>query len=147
MSLNIQINNYLDTLPQEKQQGMRTLHQLLLSWMPNCKLWFETGLDSNNKVVSNPNIGYGECEIPYKSGKTRTFYQIGLCANTAGISIYIMGIRGKLDLAQFAGNKLGKAKITGYCIKFKKLNDIDLNELNLIILEGQKASQSNEPAH
>jgi hypothetical protein len=35
---------------------------------------------------------------------------------------------------------LGKASVTGYCIKFKKLKDINLSELEAAIRYGLEAS-------
>jgi hypothetical protein len=57
--------------------------------MPVCKLWFLNGKDEKGKVVSNPNIGYGSQTLKYADGKTKEFYQIGISANTTGISVYI----------------------------------------------------------
>jgi len=97
--------------------------------MPKCKLWFLDGKNDENKIVSNPNIGYGIHLMKYADGKTRGFYKIGLSANTTGISIYIMGIEDKKYLANTFGEKIGKASVTSYCIKFKKLNDINIEVL------------------
>jgi hypothetical protein len=68
--------------------------------MPACKLWFLDGKNSENKTVSNPNIGYGLQTMKYADGTTREFYQIGLSANKTGISVYILGIEDKKYLAQ-----------------------------------------------
>lgn len=94
--------------------------------MPGCKLWFLDGKNSENKTVANPNIGYGVYNIKYADGTTKAFYQIGLSANTTGISVYIMGIKDKKYLTNTYGKNLGKASITGYCIKFKTLKDIEI---------------------
>ncbi len=136
MSLENQITHYLESIPEPKCSEMKQLHALFLEWIPNCKLWFESGIDANNKVVSNPNIGYGNFNISYANGTTREFYQIGLSANTTGISVYIMGIRNKIDLVKLIGPTIGKAKVTGYCIKFKTIKDIDLIILREAILLG-----------
>ena len=37
-----------------------------------------------------------------------------------------MGLKDKTYLAQTYGARLGKAKITGYCIKFRSVKDLDL---------------------
>lgn len=103
---------------------------------PGSKLWFLDGKNSAGKVVSNPNIGYGQRTIAYADGTGREFYRVGLSANTSGISMYIMGIADKGYLASTYGKRLGKASITGYCIKFKKLKDIDLNVLEEAICDG-----------
>lgn len=94
------------------------------------------GKNSDGKTVSNPNIGYGFQTIPYADGSSREFYQIGLSANTAGISVYILGIKDKSYLSQTYGKTIGKASVTGYCIKFKALRDIDINVLGNAIRDG-----------
>jgi len=111
--------------------------------MPKSKLWFLDGKNSENKVVSNPNIGYGSYTIKYADGKTREFYQIGLSANTTGVSVYVMGIKDKTYLAKAYGKKLGKASVSGYCIKFKALKDINLDILESAIRYGVEDSLRN----
>jgi hypothetical protein len=93
-----------------------------------------------NKTVSNPNIGYGSYTIKYADGATREFYQIGLSANTSGISVYILGISDKTYLIRTYGEKLGKASVTGYCIKFKTLKDINIEILEAAIRYGVETS-------
>jgi len=108
---------------------MQALRHLTLQVLPGCKLWFGTGKNSANKTVSNPTIGYGFHTIKYADGKTRDFFQIGLSANKTGISVYILGIKDQTYLAQTYGKQLGKASVTGYCIRFKALKDINIDIL------------------
>jgi hypothetical protein len=129
MNIQAQIKEYISTQPEPKRNDMQELHRIILAIQPKCKLWFLDGKNSENKTVSNPNIGYGSYTIQYADGKTREFYQIGLSANTTGISVYIMGIDDKTYLAKTYGKKLGKASVTGYCIKFKTLKDINIEIL------------------
>ena len=142
MMVKSQIENYLASQPEPKRADMRALHRMILGAMPKCKLWFLDGKDETGKIVTNPNIGYGLRTIEYASGKTRDFYQIGLSANTAGISVYILGIEDKTYLAKTYAKKLGKASVTGYCIKFKALKDIDAAVLDAAIRDG--AAQTGE---
>jgi hypothetical protein len=136
MNVQDQIKQYITSQPEPKRSDMQALHRLILQILPGCKLWFLDGKNSENKTVSNPNIGYGSYTIKYADGKTREFYQIGLSANTTGISVYIMGITDKTYLANTYGKKLGKASVTGYCIKFKALKDINIDILEAAILYG-----------
>ena len=136
MDVKEQIKEYITSQPEPKRSDMQELHQLILQALPGCKLWFLDGKNSENKIVSNPNIGYGFYTIEYADGKTREFYQIGMSANTTGISIYILGIKDKTYLAQTYGKELGKANVTGYCIKFKTLKDINANTLEAAIRYG-----------
>jgi hypothetical protein len=136
MSIQEQIKAYLATQPEQKRTQMEQLNEIVLALMPKCKLWFLDGKDERGKVVSNPNIGYGTQNLKYANGKTREFYQIGLSANTTGISVYIMGLDDKKYLAETFGNKLGNASVTGYCIKFKTLEDIKVEVLKDAIQYG-----------
>jgi len=129
MNTQEQIRNYIISQPEPKRNDMQKLHRFILQVLPKCKLWFLDGKDEKGKVVSNPNIGYGSYTIKYADGKSREFYQIGLSANTTGISVYVMGLKDKTYLAKTYGKKIGKASVTGYCIKFKALKDINIDIL------------------
>jgi hypothetical protein len=137
-----QINHYLESIPEPKQTDMRRLHGAILEMNPGCKLWFLDGKDASGKVVSNPNIGYGALIKNYADGKTKEFYQIGISANSAGLSVYIMGIDDKKYLQEKYAHTIGKARITGYCIKIKALKDIDLEILKCAIQEGMQQTRA-----
>ena len=136
MNMQKQITEYIATQPEPKRSEMQQLHHIILALMPTCKLWFLDGKDENGKTVSNPNIGFGSQTMKYANGKTREFYQIGISANTTGISVYIMGIDDKKHLSQTFGQELGKASVTGYCVKFKTLADIKVDVLKAAIQYG-----------
>lgn len=129
MNIQKQIKDYIAAQQEAKSKEMQELHQTILKTNPGCKLWFLDGKDENGKIVSNPNIGYGSINMKYKDGSAREFYQVGLSGNTTGISVYIMGLEDKKYLLNTYGKTLGKAGITGYCIKFKTLKDINIDLL------------------
>jgi len=141
MNVKEQVNQYLTSQPEPKRSDMQELHRIILGVMPGCKLWFLDGKDDKNKTVSNPNIGYGLQTMKYADGKTREFYQIGLSANTTGISVYILGLDDKTYLSKTYGKKLGKASVTGYCIKFKTLKDINVSILQSAIRYGAETAK------
>jgi len=136
MSIQSQIHEYIAAQPVAKRGDMQALHDLIPELIPGCKLWFLDGRNSENKIVSNPNIGYGSQIMKYADGTSREFYQVGISANTSGISVYILGIDDKTYLATRYANEIGKASVTGYCIKFKKLKDINLEILKTAIRDG-----------
>lgn len=140
MGIQEQIEKYITSQPEPKSRDMQALHRVILEVMPACKLWFLDGKNSEGKTVSNPNIGYGFQTIKYADGTTREFYQIGLSANKTGISVYILGIEDKKYLAQTYGKELGKASVTGYCIRFKTLKDINVEVLEAAIRFGFEAT-------
>jgi hypothetical protein len=142
MNVKSEIKKYIASQPEPKQSDMNALHDIILQTMPDAKLWFLDGKNEDNKVVSNPNIGYGSYSIKYADGKSKEFYQVGLSANTTGISVYVLGIKDKKHLSEAYGKKIGKASVTGYCIKFKALKDINIDILKEAIRYGVAETNS-----
>ena len=136
MTVQSEISAYLAAQPERKRAELQTLHDMMLKLMPGCELWFLDGKDERGKTVSNPNIGYGRLTKSYADGTSREFYQIGLSANTSGISVYIMGLDDRTYLARTYGGTIGKASVTGYCIKFSTLRNSDLAVLEAAIKDG-----------
>jgi hypothetical protein len=136
MNVQEQIKKYIASQPEPKRRDMQELHRYILQVLPGRKLWFLDGKNSEQKTVSNPNIGYGVRTIQYADGTTKEFYQIGMSANTTGISVYILGIKDKTYLARTYGKTLGKASLSGYCIKFKTLKEINIDILGEAIRYG-----------
>jgi hypothetical protein len=136
MNVRTQISDYLAAQAERKRGDMQALHSMMLRVMPEGRLWFLDGKDEGGRTVSNPNIGYGVLTIAYADGRIREFYQIGLSANSTGISVYIMGLDDKKYLAETYGGKLGKANVTGYCIKFSALRNVNLDVLEAAIRDG-----------
>ncbi len=139
MSIKEEIKQYIASQPEPKRNDMQELHRVILKLKPACKLWFLDGKNNENKIVSNPNIGYGLQTIKYADGKTREFYQIGISANKTGISVYMLGFNDKTYLVKTFGKKIGKASVSGYCIKFKALKDINIEILEAAIRCGFEA--------
>ncbi|HBE81427.1 MAG TPA: DUF1801 domain-containing protein [Pyrinomonadaceae bacterium] len=142
MKVNEQIDAYIASHPEPKRSDLQVLHERILQISPGCKLWFLDGKNSEGKVVSNPDIGYGSRPHKYADGTIREFYQIGLSANKTGISVYILGIEDKKYLAETYASTLGKATVTRYCIRFKTLKDINTDVLAAAIRFGFEAQKS-----
>jgi hypothetical protein len=136
MNVQEQIEKYIAGQPEPKRSDMQELHRITLQVSPECRLWFFDGKNSENKTVANPTIGYGFHTIKHANGKITETFKIGISANKTGISVYILGISDKTYLAQTYGKELGKASVTGYCIKFKTLKDINDNTLQAAIRHG-----------
>lgn len=129
MKVEEQIKNFISGVPEPKRTDIETLHKHILKVLPKCKLWFESGINSEGKTVTNPTIGYGFQTLKYANGTTRGFFQIGMGANATGIFVYILPVKDKTYLAETYGKKIGKASMSGYAIKFKTLKDINLDVL------------------
>ena len=136
MDIQAQIDNYIASQSEAKRIEMQMLHDLILASNPGGKLWFSDGRNEEGKVVSNPNIGYGAYTIKYADGSTKEFFRIGLSANKSGISVYVLGLDDKSFLSKMIGDTIGKASVTGYCIKFKSTKDIDTDVLMSAVRHG-----------
>jgi hypothetical protein len=144
MNIEKHIQTYFESLSELKRADMKYLHQRTTQILPKGKLWFLDGKDDKGKVVTNPNIGYGQHTIHYKDGSTKEFYQIGISGNATGISIYIMGIEDKNFLPSNFGTTIGKASLTGYCIKFKSLKDVNIDIVEEAIRSGIEQTNNNQ---
>lgn len=133
MGVDEQIQKLFESQSEGKRHDMEAVHRLILEEFPSCQLRYLDGRDDRGKTVTNPSIGYGSCQINYKDGSSREFYRVGISANTGGISVYIMGLEDKTYLSRTYSATIGKATVSGYCIKFKGLKDIDLDVLQALI--------------
>ena len=142
MDTSERVEAYFASQPEPKQTDLRQLHTLMQAEFPEGRLWFNDGTNEGGKVVANPNVGYGVYTITYADGSSREFYRIGLSANTTGISVYVLGLGDKTYLARTFGASIGKASVTGYCIKFKRLSDINADALQAAIRHGMTIDQT-----
>jgi hypothetical protein len=146
MDIPQRVEAYLASQSQPKQTDLRQLHTRTLAEFPDTRLWFNDGTNEDGKVVANPNIGYGEYTIAYADGSSREFYRIGLSANTTGISVYVLGLDDKTFLARTYEDSIGKATITGYCIKFRRLSVVDADVLQAAIRHGMSLDHTGSRA-
>jgi hypothetical protein len=142
MTVEDRITRYFETLPESKQRDMRRLHDVIMEMNPGCQLWFSDGTDGNGKVVSNPSIGYGALSRQYANRTNKELFRVGISANSTGLSVYIMGLDDKKHLQETYGDSIGKATVTGYCIKFKSLKDIHLDTLEEAIQDGMHQTRA-----
>ncbi len=133
VNVQAQIDRYIDAQDPPKRDDIEAIQRLILAASASCKLWFLDGRDADNKIVTNETIGYGTQTLKYAGGGTREFYRIGLSSNATGISLYLMGIEDKKYLPETYGGKIGKAKVTGYCVRFRRLKDLNLDILEEMI--------------
>jgi hypothetical protein len=77
-------------------------------------------------------IGYGVYKYAYTSGRKGEAHTLGFYPRKGKITIYLMdGTKRYSELLA----KLGSHTITGYCIYFKRLGDIDQSVLEQILRE------------
>lgn len=124
-----QVREFITSLSEPIQSQLLSLHLEFSKLDRSKKLWFDQGVDEKGKVTNNPTIGYGQQTLVYANGKTKPFFRVGLCPTASGISVYILGLKDKGFLSKSYSQRIGKAKVTSYVIKFKHVNEIDVDVL------------------
>ena len=71
-------------------------------------------------------IGYGSYHYRYASGREGNWFPIGLANNKQYVSLYICAADDDGYLAEANAGRLGKVSVGKSCIRFKRLEDLDL---------------------
>lgn len=129
-----QIRNYLNELPQPKKDSIEQLYSRILSQFPEIPISFSDGKNAKGRIVTNPSIGFGQTQLAYADGSSKSIFKVGISSTKTGISIYFMGLSDKNFLKNRFQSQLGKAKITGYCIAYKSLDSAQVDFLLAEIL-------------
>ncbi|MBM6400815.1 DUF1801 domain-containing protein [Phycicoccus sonneratiae] len=140
-----QVEAHLAGLPAPRQADLRTIHERVLAEHPGCPVSFTDGRDASGKVVTNPTIGYGERTITHADGSTRDSFRVGLTATSRGISVYVLGLDDDTHLARTYAPSIGRADVTGYCIRFRRLAVVDLDVLLAAVRDGMTAGAGAPP--
>ena len=75
-------------------------------------------------------IGFGVYKYHYESGRKGEAHTLAFYPRKGKITVYLMD--GTARYSEYLA-KLGKHTITGYCIYFKRLSDVDLSVLTQIL--------------
>jgi hypothetical protein len=140
MSVQKQVDEFVAGLPEPKRNEMQQLQRAVLEIAPGSEVWFFDGKNDEGKTVTNPSVGYGQRTLAYADGSTKDFYRVGISPNSTGISVFIIGLSDKTYLARTYGKSIGKAKVTGYCIKFNSLKDVDSDVLRDALRHGMETA-------
>lgn len=118
---------YLASLPDDQKELINFLHNLIQITVPNLKTHF-----------ANNMLGYGS--FPYKNYKNEdiSWPVIALANQKQYISIYVCALDGHVYLAEKYKKELGKVSVGRSCIRFKKLEDINIPILKKILIEAAK---------
>jgi hypothetical protein len=119
---------YIDKIPEPRKSEIKLLHDLILETVPNLKPFMISGM-----------IGYGKYKYKSKSGREGEWCTIALASQKNYISVYVCAVdKNGLYLAEHNEDKFPKASIGKSCIRFKKTDDIDLNELKSLLKKAEK---------
>ena len=125
------ITQYLAAMDEPRKSQIKKVHETIKKAVPGLKPSMQSGM-----------IGYGTYHYRYESGREGDCPVIGLASNKSYISVYVMGTLGGRYVAEMHRDKLPKASIGKSCIRFRKVEDIDLAVLSKVVKEGARALQT-----
>lgn len=106
---------YLDLLVEPRRSEVEKLHDFIRKTVPGLKPYIMSGM-----------IGYGKFHYRGKSGREGDWATIALASQKNYISLYVCAVVDGKYVAEGYKDKLPKASIGKSCIRFKKVEDIDL---------------------
>lgn len=118
----VSVASYLDSVPPERQELIRFLHDFIRKAAPKLKSHFAYNM-----------LGYGS--FPYKNSKNVTLMWpvVSLANQKNYVSIYVCSVIDGKYLAETHKRELGKVNVGKSCIRFKKLEDVNLPTLKKVI--------------
>ena len=121
---------YINSLDEPRKKQIRTLHNLIRKTVPTLKPHMKFGM-----------LGYGTYHYKYSSGREGDWMIIGLANQKNYISLYTCMSDGKKYVAEKYKKDLSKANIGKSCIRFRKLEDVDLDVIKQVLGETAKLSK------
>ena len=116
------VAGYLASVPPERQDMVRFLHGFIQKAAPKLKPHFAYNM-----------LGYGS--FPYKNHRNETLEWpvISLANQKQYVSIYVCSVIDGKYVAETHKRELGKVSVGKSCIRFKKIEDVNLPGLKKVI--------------
>ncbi len=115
---------YINSLDEPRGSQIAQLHALIRKYAPSLTPYMYGNI-----------IGYGKEPYKTKSGLEGDWFILGLASQKSYISVYSCTTKDGHYLAESYKNQLPNANIGKSCIRFKKIEDIDLTVLEKLIKE------------
>jgi hypothetical protein len=117
----------------EREFELRALDTIIRETVPE--------LAADRRVITGmsfPLLAYGMYHYKYASGREGDWPAVGMANQKNYISLYICALEGGSYLAEAYGKRLGKVNVGKSCIRFKKLDDLNVKELVKILEETEE---------
>jgi uncharacterized protein YdhG (YjbR/CyaY superfamily) len=119
------VDEYLANVVPERQEIINFLHKFIQESAPSLKPHFAYNM-----------LGYGSFEYFDKRAKENKSWPIvALASQKNYVSLYVCAVDGQQYLAEKYKDQLGKVNVGKSCIRFKKLEDLDLKVVKKVLRE------------
>jgi hypothetical protein len=115
---------YIDALPEPRRSDIRRLHELIRATVPQLE-----------PTMAFHILGYGTYHHRYASGREGEAALVSVANNKRYISLYVCAVRDGHYLAETFAPKLGTVSSGRSCIRFRRLEELDLDALRDLLRE------------
>lgn len=122
------IQDYWASLPESRREILEKLHQIILETAPSLK---------PNFLYNMP--GYGSFKYKNHKGESLDWPTVAVASQKNYVSIYVCAVDKDGYLAEKYRARLGKVSVGRSCIRFKKMEDLDLDILKELIELAEKS--------
>jgi hypothetical protein len=119
------VTEYFAQIDEPRRSDVKALHQMITKAVPKLKPNMVAGM-----------IGYGSYHYKYASGRECDWPIIALASQKQYISVYLCATEDGMYVAERHKAELPKANIGKSCIRFKRIEDVDLKTLEKVLKEG-----------
>lgn len=122
------IKEYFDALTEDRKKIIKFLDAFIKKAVPKLKPCFSYNM-----------LGYGNFKYKNYKKEIIDWPLIALASQKNYISLYVCAIKDGKYIAETFKEKLGKVSVGKSCIRFKKLEDLDLEALKTVIQKAEKS--------
>lgn len=124
----------------EREGALRTLDELIRKTAPSLERTMVSGMAMNM-------VGYGMFHYKGKSGREGDWPVVALANQKNYISLYVCATENDEYVAEANREKLGKVSVGRSCIRFKKLEDLNINTVTEILSTLEKRVKNGEAVY
>ena len=118
---------YIDSIDEPRKSEIIKLDKFIKKTVPSLKSNYAFNM-----------LGYGMFHYITKSGREGDWPVISLASQKNYISVYVCSVKDGKYLAEAYSEKLGKVSVGKSCIRLKKLEDVNLEELKKVLQLAEK---------
>lgn len=127
------IEQYLESLEPKHREVIQLLIDLIHKIDPSIShaVWRGVFWGDSEQTI----LGFGEYDYETKNGVTGSWFLIGLSRQKSYYSMYVSGVKDGDYLIKSYQDKLGKVKMGSSSISFTKIENVDLDNLEILFEE------------
>lgn len=122
------VKEYFEMLPEQRRKPMEFMDNFIKKTAPKLKSVFAYNM-----------LGYGSFKYKNYKKEIIDWPVISLASQKNYMSLYICSIDNGKYLAEKYKNELGKVSVGKSCVRFKKIDDLNLQTLKKVIKPAEKS--------